>query len=47
VHDEDVVARLQEIAHEDWKNSHPLDLSDEGYLPISKRKEKAGKKTLH
>src|SRR5450631_738399 len=26
VHDEDVVARLQEIAHEDWENSHPLDL---------------------
>jgi phosphatidylserine/phosphatidylglycerophosphate/cardiolipin synthase-like enzyme len=30
VHDEDVVERLQKIAHHDWKNSHPLDLSDEG-----------------
>jgi cardiolipin synthase len=32
VHDEDVVLRLQTIAHEDWKNSHPLDLTDEGLI---------------
>lgn len=32
VHDANVVARLQKIAHHDWKHSHPLDLSDEGLL---------------
>ncbi|MGZ3778425.1 MAG: phospholipase D-like domain-containing protein, partial [Mucilaginibacter sp.] len=30
VHDEDIIERLQKIAHHDWKNSHTLDLSDEG-----------------
>jgi len=30
VHDDDVVERLEAIAHHDWKNSHPLDLTDEG-----------------
>jgi len=25
-----VIERLERIAHHDWKNSHPLDLSDEG-----------------
>ena len=32
VHDEDVVGRLHEVTHADWKNSHPLDLTDEGLL---------------
>jgi phosphatidylserine/phosphatidylglycerophosphate/cardiolipin synthase-like enzyme len=32
VRDEDVVARLHKVTHQDWKNSHPLDLSDEGLL---------------
>jgi cardiolipin synthase len=32
VRDEEVVERLQTIAHHDWKRSHPLDLSDEGLL---------------
>ena len=32
VRDEDVVARLHEVTHADWKNSHPLDLTDEGLL---------------
>jgi phosphatidylserine/phosphatidylglycerophosphate/cardiolipin synthase-like enzyme len=32
VRDEDVVDRLHEVTHADWKNSHPLDLSDEGLL---------------
>lgn len=32
VRDEDVVHRLHEVTHADWKNSHPLDLSDEGLL---------------
>jgi cardiolipin synthase len=32
IQDEEVVSRLQEVAHHDWKHSHPLDLSDEGLL---------------
>ena len=32
VRDDEVVERLQTIAHHDWKHSHPLDLSDEGLL---------------
>lgn len=30
--DADVVERLDRIAHHDWENSHPLDLSDTGLL---------------
>jgi hypothetical protein len=30
-HDE-VVERLDKVAHDDWKHSHPLDLSDDGLL---------------
>ena len=32
VRDEDVVGRLHEVTHADWKNSHPLDLTDEGLM---------------
>jgi phosphatidylserine/phosphatidylglycerophosphate/cardiolipin synthase-like enzyme len=32
VRDEDVVGRLHEVTHGDWKNSHPLDLTDEGLM---------------
>jgi phosphatidylserine/phosphatidylglycerophosphate/cardiolipin synthase-like enzyme len=32
VHDDGVVDRLHEVVHKDWKNSHPLDLTDEGLL---------------
>lgn len=32
VRDADVVDRLHEVTHTDWKNSHPLDLTDEGLL---------------
>jgi phosphatidylserine/phosphatidylglycerophosphate/cardiolipin synthase-like enzyme len=32
VQDEDVVDRLHAITHADWKNSHPLDLTDAGLL---------------
>ena len=32
VRDEDVVGRLHEVTHGDWKNSHPLDLTDQGLL---------------
>ncbi len=30
VRDADVIDRLTKISHHDWKNSHPLDLTDEG-----------------
>ena len=32
VRDEDIVDRLHEIVHQDWENSHPLDLTDEGLM---------------
>ena len=32
VRDAGVVDRLHEVTHADWKNSHPLDLTDEGLL---------------
>ena len=32
VHDDQVVDRLQKVAHHDWEHSRPLDLSDEGLL---------------
>jgi len=45
VDDKDVVKRLSEIAHHDWKHSHPLDLTDEGLLGEMK-KHKMGVKEL-
>ena len=32
VHKDEIVERLQKIAHHDWKDSHLLDLTDEGLL---------------
>jgi cardiolipin synthase A/B len=32
VHDAEVVDRLRDIAHHDWKHSHPLDLTDSGLM---------------
>src|SRR6185312_9882916 len=32
VHDPEIIERLQKIAHYDWENSHPLDLTDQGLL---------------
>ncbi|MBV8072228.1 MAG: phospholipase [Acidobacteriaceae bacterium] len=32
VHDEEIMDRLHKIVRTDWKNSHPLDLTDEGLL---------------
>jgi phosphatidylserine/phosphatidylglycerophosphate/cardiolipin synthase-like enzyme len=29
IHDDDMIEKLQDIAHHDWENSHPLGLSDE------------------
>ncbi len=42
VKDEDVVDRLQEIAHHDWKHSHGLDLTDEGLLAEFKNHKTKG-----
>jgi cardiolipin synthase len=45
VRDDDVVERLHRIAKQDWKNSHPLDLSDEGLLAdLEDREEGAAEK---
>ena len=45
VRDDDVVERLHKIARLDWKNSHPLDLSDEGLLAdLEDREEGAAAK---
>jgi cardiolipin synthase A/B len=46
VKDEDVVDRLQKIAHHDWKHSHTLDLSDEGLLAEFKEHEAEGAEGL-
>jgi phosphatidylserine/phosphatidylglycerophosphate/cardiolipin synthase-like enzyme len=32
VRDDDIVERLHKIVRQDWENSHPLDLTDEGLL---------------
>jgi len=46
VHDEDVVERLQKIAHHDWENSHPLDLSDEGLFEDLEQRGAGGSEKL-
>jgi cardiolipin synthase A/B len=46
VHDEDIVARLHEIAKSDWENSHPLDLTDEGLLADLEEKGEGGEEAL-
>jgi cardiolipin synthase A/B len=46
VHDEEIVERLQQIAHEDWTNSHPLDLTDEGLFADLTNKGDGGNENL-
>ncbi len=46
VRDSDVVDRLREIAHHDWKHSHSLDLSDEGLLAEFKNHQTKGSEEL-
>jgi cardiolipin synthase A/B len=46
VHDEDIVARLHEIAKSDWENSRPLDLTDEGLLSDLEEKGEGGEESL-
>jgi cardiolipin synthase A/B len=45
--DDEIVDRLQKIAHHDWKHSHPLDLSDKGLLEdLEDRVKGAGQKLV-
>jgi len=45
VRDPEVVGRLHETAHHDWKHSHPMDLSDAGLMAdLADRQEGAAKK---
>jgi cardiolipin synthase A/B len=41
VHDDEVVDRLHDIVHQDWENSRPLDLTDEGLLADLQDEEEA------
>ena len=45
VRDDEIVSRLHKIAHEDWNNSHPLDLSDDGLLTDLRERGKGDAKT--
>lgn len=46
VHDEDIVDRLHQIAKQDWENSHPLDLTDEGLMADLEEKGDGGEESL-
>lgn len=46
VNDVSIVERLQEIAHFDWKNSHPLDLTDAGLLEDLENRGSGGSEKL-
>jgi cardiolipin synthase len=46
VHDEEVIERLKKIAHHDWKNSHTLDLSDEGLFDDLEKRGGGGSEKL-
>ena len=44
--DEDIVDRLQKVAHHDWENSHPIDLTDEGLLADLEERNAEGAESL-
>jgi cardiolipin synthase len=46
VNDVEVVERLHEIAHFDWKNSHPLDLTDAGLFEDLENRGTGGSEKL-
>ena len=46
VHDDEVVERLEKIAHHDWKHSHPIDLSDEGLFDDLENRGMGGSEQL-
>jgi cardiolipin synthase len=47
VADENVIERLHITAHDDWKQSHPLDLSDEGLLKDLENRRNTEALALH
>ena len=48
VRDDEIVERLQKVAHHDWENSHQIDLTDRGLLAdLEDRKEGAESLALH
>jgi cardiolipin synthase len=46
VHDDEIVERLQRIAHHDWENSHTLDLTDEGLFEDLEHRGQGGSEKL-
>jgi phosphatidylserine/phosphatidylglycerophosphate/cardiolipin synthase-like enzyme len=46
VHDAAIAERLHEIAHFDWHNSHPLDLTDAGLFEDLERRGHGGSEKL-
>lgn len=46
IHDEDIIMRLHQIAKQDWENSHPLDLTDEGLMMDLEEKGEGGEESL-
>ena len=46
VNDAEVVERLKEIAHLDWENSHPLDLTDSGLFEDLENRGSGGSEKL-
>jgi len=47
VSDENVIERLHKTVHNDWENSHPLDLSDEGLLKDLENRRSTEALALH
>jgi phosphatidylserine/phosphatidylglycerophosphate/cardiolipin synthase-like enzyme len=46
VHDDEIVARLHKVAKQDWENSHPLDLTDEGLFADLETKSEGSSTSL-
>lgn len=46
VHDTEIVERLHQVAHFDWKNSHPLDLTDAGLFDDLEKRGHGGSEKL-
>jgi cardiolipin synthase A/B len=47
VRDDDVIERLHKVVHQDWENSHPLDLTDEGLLADLEDRKDAADLAIH
>ena len=46
VYDDEIVARLHKVAKQDWENSHPLDLTDEGLFADLETKSEGSSTSL-